>query len=77
MDFDPNARLLALATAYRALAIALFQNGALTTDLFEANTSRGIARLEAIGALEASNAMAELVEPIIADFRRIGPTSGG
>ena len=77
MEFDVNARLLAMATAYRVLAISLFKSGALNPDTFEEQATRGAGWLERMGDTEASNAMAELVEPLIADFRRFGPGSAG
>ena len=72
MEFEVNARLMAMATAYRVLAITLFKSGALDPDTFEEQATRGAGWLERMGDTEASNAMAELVEPIIADLRRFG-----
>lgn len=69
MEFDVDARLMAIATAYRALTIALFEGGALKPSAFEEQATRGVAWLEGIGSVDASNAMAEVVEPIIADLR--------
>lgn len=72
MEFEADDRIMALATAYRALTIALFEGGALKPDLFEEQATRGAAWLEGIGAVDASNAMAEMVEPIIVDLRLRG-----
>jgi hypothetical protein len=70
MRFDAHEKLLAMATAYRALVIALIESQTLDPDLFESHCIRAVARLDAIGETEGAAAAAELLEPLTSDIRR-------
>jgi|GEM_PF-3570221 len=71
MVFAEDEKALAILTAYRALVIALLESKALSPALFEKHVTMGIARLEAVGETGASNAMAEAMEPLLSDIRRV------
>ncbi len=69
MHFSSDEKLLAMATAYRVLIAALFENDQLSLKAFEHHSTMGIARLNAVGETEASAALAEVLEPIVSDLR--------
>ena len=70
MRFSADEKLLAMATAYRALVIALIESQSLDPDIFESHCMRAVARLDAIGETAGAAACAELLEPLTSDIRR-------
>lgn len=77
MKFTADEKALALFTSYRALVAALIDGGALDASLFEKHVTSGIGRLEAVGNVGASSAMAEAMEPLLSDIRRVSQLRGG
>jgi hypothetical protein len=77
MEFSTDDRIMALVFAYRALAAALIDTKTLDPERFEYHATMAIARLEAIGANEASSAAAELLEPLLSDLRVTLQRRGG
>ncbi|MBN8533859.1 MAG: hypothetical protein J0L51_07180 [Rhizobiales bacterium] len=76
MHFDAEERTLAIATAFRALVASLVDTGVLDTATFEEHSTRGVAWLERIGETRASSALAEFIEPLLADMRRADQPRG-
>lgn len=77
MKFTADEKALALFTSYRALVAALIDSGSLDPALFESHVAMGIGRLEAVGNVGASSAMAEALEPMLVDIRRVSQLRGG
>lgn len=75
----PNAdeKCLALSAAYRVLVISLFEKGALDVDVFAEQSDRAIARYSALNETVASHVLADLLEPLIGDLRRVQAMRAG
>lgn len=77
MQFTAEEKLLAMFTAYRALVAVLIDSGTLDPQAFDRHVTFGISRLDAVGETEASSAMAEAMEPLLSDIRRVLQERGG
>jgi len=77
MPFTADEKLLAMATAYRALVVALIDQKTLDPARFEHHAVMAIERLHAVGETQASSAAAELLEPLLSDIRRVIQRRGG
>jgi hypothetical protein len=77
MPFSADEKLLALATAYRALVVSLIDEKTLDPERFERHAVLAIERLHAVGQIQASSAAAEMLEPLLSDIRRVIQRRGG
>jgi 2-methylisocitrate lyase-like PEP mutase family enzyme len=71
MEFELDEKYLALVTAFKALVAALVESKVIDTEMIEFHLTSAIGRLEGVGETGASSAMAEFVEPLLTDIRRL------